>query len=178
MRSFRSVIMATAAAAVLTACGGPASGGEPVVSGSTLAGSSAQDADTLRFTATTVDGAQFAGSSLAGRDAVLWFWAPWCTECRREAPHVAAVQASTKDTVTFVGVAGLGDTPDMRAFVTDYRVGAFAQVADLDGAVWKRFGVTQQPAYAFIDDSGAVEVVRGELGEQGLAAKVAALTGD
>jgi thiol-disulfide isomerase/thioredoxin len=125
-----------------------------------------------------VDGETFAGSSLAGHDAVLWFWAPWCSKCRREAPHVAAVQADTKDTVDFVGVAGLGETPDMRDFVADYQVGAFTQVADVDGAVWKRFGVTQQPAYAFIDDSGTVEVVRGELGQQGLADKVAALTGN
>ncbi|MGH8775288.1 MAG: TlpA disulfide reductase family protein [Jiangellaceae bacterium] len=45
----------------------------------------------LTFTATTVDGEQFAGSSLAGRPAVLWFWAPWCPTCVAEAPDVLAV---------------------------------------------------------------------------------------
>jgi len=132
----------------------------------------------LQFTAKTVDGKPFEGSTLAGKDAVLWFWAPWCGECRREAPHVAAVQGATKDKAVFIGVAGLGPTADMRAFVKDYKVGAFGHVADLDGTVWKRFGVVQQPAYAFVDDSGKVEVVRGELGEKGLADKVAELTGN
>lgn len=55
-------------------------------------------------------------------------------------------------------------------------VGAFEHLADLDGSLWQRFGVVQQPAYAFIDDTGTVEVVRGELGEAGLADNIATLT--
>jgi thiol-disulfide isomerase/thioredoxin len=107
---------------------------------------------------------------------VLWFWAPWCTECRREAPGLAAVQAGAGDEVTFVGVAGLGEIPEMQAFVEDYELAAFPHLADVDGSIWSRFGISRQPAYAFIDDSGEVEVVRGVLGEQGLADRVAELT--
>ncbi|ATW52858.1 hypothetical protein CGZ69_26160 [Streptomyces peucetius subsp. caesius ATCC 27952] len=139
---------------------------------------SAEVPEKLQFTAETVDGKPFEGSTLAGKDVVLWFWAPWCGECRREAPHVAAVQAATKNEAVFVGVAGLGQSADMRAFVKDYKVSAFTHIADLNGTVWKRFGVIQQPAYAFVDDSGKVDVVRGELGEKALAAKVAELTGN
>ncbi|ABL79530.1 Redoxin domain protein (plasmid) [Nocardioides sp. JS614] len=132
-------------------------------------------AEELKFTAQSVDGEAFDGATLAGKDAVLWFWAPWCTECRREAPHVAASQADNPG-VVFVGVAGLGETADMRDFVDDYDVDAFSHLADLDGSLWQRFGVVQQPAYAFVDDTGTVEVVRGELGEDGLAEHVATLT--
>jgi thiol-disulfide isomerase/thioredoxin len=151
---------------------------EPAPAASPSTSPAAEVPKKLQFTSKTVAGKPFEGSSLAGKDAMLWFWAPWCGECRREAPYVAAAQKATKDKAVFVGVAGLGQTPDMRAFVKDYKVGAFEHVADLDGTVWKRFGVTQQPAYAFIDDSGKVEVVRGELGEKGLADKVAELTGN
>ncbi|MPZ74845.1 MAG: hypothetical protein GEU74_16810 [Nitriliruptorales bacterium] len=31
----------------------------------------------LQFTADLVDGGQLNGGELAGRDVVLWFWAPW-----------------------------------------------------------------------------------------------------
>lgn len=134
-------------------------------------------AEELKFTAETVDGETFDGTTLAGKDAVLWFWAPWCTECRREAPHFAAAQADNPE-VVFVGVAGLGETADMRDFVEDYDVDAFEHLADLDGALWQRFGVVQQPAYAFVDATGTVEVVRGELGEDGLAQHMATLTSD
>ncbi|WP_407835945.1 redoxin domain-containing protein [Streptomyces sp. DSM 116496] len=195
MRTARPLALAAVALFALTACGtssttadtpakslsSPAADAptpaEPGPAASAVTSPSAEVPKKLQFAAETVDGKPFEGSTLAGKDAVLWFWAPWCGECRREAPHVAAVQAATKDKAVFVGVAGLGETPDMRAFVRDYQVGAFTHIADLDGTVWKRFGVVQQPAYAFVDDSGKVEVVRGELGEKALAAKVAELTG-
>lgn len=131
----------------------------------------------LEFTAQTVGGASFDGTTLAGRDAVLWFWAPWCTECRREAPYVAAAQTERSD-VTFVGVAGLGETAAMQDFVDDYDLDAFEHLADLDGSLWQRFGIVQQPAYAFIDADGTIDVVRGELGEAGLAERIDALTGN
>jgi len=149
----------TSASAVPTA---PASGAEAV--------------EELRFTAVTVDDQEFEGASLAGRDAVLWFWAPWCTVCRAEAPHVASVAAAAGNDVTFVGVAGLGEIPAMQDFVADYDVSGFTHLADMDGTIWQRFGVVEQPAYAFVDDSGAVSVLRGALGADRLAAEVALLS--
>ncbi len=131
--------------------------------------------EALSFTAETVSGADFDASTLAGKDAVLWFWAPWCTACRREAPYVAQSQADHPE-VTFVGVAGLGETDAMREFVDDYAVDGFEHLVDLDGSLWQRFDVVQQPAYAFVDDDGSVEVVRGEIGAEGIADGVSGLT--
>lgn len=99
------------------------------------------------------------------------------TECRREAPSVARSQSENAN-VVFVGVAGLGENNDMRDFVKDYDVGGFEHLEDVDGSLWERFGVVQQPAYAFVDDSGEIEVYRGALGEDGIAERVAALTGN
>ncbi len=145
-------------------------------SGATGGAGAGVSAEPLQFTAQTVDDQSFEGTSLAGKDSVLWFWAPWCSQCRSEAPDLGAVHAAVGDEVTFVGVAGLGEIPEMQAFVEDYELAAFTHLADVDGSIWSRFGITRQPAYAFIDDSGQVEVVRGLLGEQGLADKVAELT--
>lgn len=83
-------------------------------------GSGREVAPELEFTGQTLDGEDFDGATLAGKDAVLWFWASWCTECRREAPYVAAAQADNPN-VAFVGVAGLGEIGDMRDFVEDRR---------------------------------------------------------
>ena len=171
----KQLVLALAMAVGLAACTS-APEGEPTPSKPTVKSSAPETVPKqLRFTAKTVDGDTFNGTSLAGRNAVLWFWAPWCTECRREAPHVAAAQKANPE-VVFVGVAGLGERSAMADFVRDYRVGAFTHLADLDGSLWQRFGVVQQPAYAFIDESGSVEVVRGELGESGLNQRIAALT--
>ena len=41
----------------------------------------------------TVSGAPFDPATLTGKPVVLWFWAPWCTICRSEAPAVTKVAA-------------------------------------------------------------------------------------
>ncbi len=130
----------------------------------------------FRFTAETVDGNDFAGASLVGKPAVLWFWAPWCPTCQREAPMIAESARDHPD-VTFVGVAALDEVPAMQGFVTRYDVGLFPHLADLDGSVWRRFGVTAQPAFAFIGADGSVEVVKGTLSEDDLSTRISALTG-
>lgn len=132
-------------------------------------------AEQLRFTAKTVDGADFSGASLAGKPAVLWFWAPWCPKCQREAPGLSAAAKELGSSVTFVGVAALDEVPAMRQFVQRFDLKSFQHIADTDSAVWKRFGVTAQPAYAFIDAAGGVDVVTSQLSEQDLRERLSGL---
>lgn len=42
-------------------------------------------AGSYEFTVATLDGATFDGRSLAGKPALLWFWAPWCPTCLGQA---------------------------------------------------------------------------------------------
>ena len=129
----------------------------------------------LDFTAETVDGATFDGSSLAGKDALVYFWAPWCSVCRREAPGMVDMVGSYDD-LTFVTVAGSSrERAAMADFVADVRFDDVTNVADLSGDIWARFGVTYQPAYAFVDDSGTVEIVSGPLDEDDLGVRIDAL---
>ncbi|GAB7146407.1 protein disulfide oxidoreductase [Mycobacterium riyadhense] len=146
--------------------GGPAAA-SPVPAGRTVPAR-------LQFTAKTVDGQDFNGESLLGKPAVLWFWAPWCLTCQAEAPMVGQVAASHPE-VTFVGVAGLDQVPAMQEFVDRYPVKKFTHLADADGSVWVRIGVTQQPAFAFIGPDGSIDVVAGRMSEAELARRVTAL---
>jgi thiol-disulfide isomerase/thioredoxin len=131
----------------------------------------------LKFTTKTVDGKDFSGESLAGKPAVLWFWAPWCPKCRGEAPGVAETVKSAGGTVTFVGVAARDEVPNMRKFVEQHKLGDFVHLADTDLAIWKRFGVAEQPAYAFITKDGTVEVVTARVGKDELMRRAQALAG-
>jgi thiol-disulfide isomerase/thioredoxin len=130
--------------------------------------------DRLNFTGTTLSGAPFNGSSLQGKPAVLWFWAPWCPICQGEAPSVGRI-AQANPAVTFVGVAAEDQVPAMRDFVTKYQLGFFTHLADVDASVWRRFGVTAQPAFAFISAAGSVDVVKRDLAQQDLAQRVRTL---
>ncbi|MFG2055140.1 redoxin domain-containing protein [Micromonospora sp. NPDC048930] len=131
--------------------------------------------DTLDFTARTIDGGSFRGDSLAGKPAVLWFWAAWCTRCRGVADDVAALRREQADRVNLVGVAGLGSGADaMRRFATDTGIAAFPNLADDEGAVWRRFGVTSQEWYVLLDSTGKV-VHSGALSQAELRRRVAEL---
>lgn len=119
----------------------------------------------LHFEATTLDGSRLDSSEFAGRDLVLWFWAPWCVTCRAEAGDVVDAARAMKGKVEVVGVAGRGSVEETKAFVEDTDTGALRHVVDGEGTIWTRFGVFAQPAYAFIDDSGSVSVAVGALGK-------------
>lgn len=187
MRLVRSLGLMIAALALIAGCGGAPSGGPPgsaqhdavAREGAAQKGPAqptAPGAEQLRFTAKTLDNETFTGQSLAGKPAVLWFWTPWCPTCQREAPGVGQV-AQANPGVTFVGVAAHDQVPAMRDFVSEYGVGSFTHLADRDAQVWQRFGITAQPAFAFISPNGSVEVVRGTLSESELTQRVDALGG-
>lgn len=131
---------------------------------------------TLDFTARTIDGGSFAGSSLAGKPAVLWFWAAWCSRCRGVADEVAAVQRENAARVNVIGVAGLGSgTEAMRRFARDTGISGFPNLADDDGAVWRRFEITSQEQYVLLDSGGKV-MYSGPLSQAELRQRVAGLS--
>lgn len=142
--------------------------------GSGQSSAAPDNSTTLQFSAKTLDGADFSGQSLAGKPAALWFWAPWCPTCQAEAPMVAKA-AQTHPGVTFLGVAALDQVPAMKQFVATYKMGGFTHLADSDASVWRHFGVTYQPAYAFIAPDGSVDVVKSSLSEQDLNQRLTAL---
>lgn len=155
-----------AAALLLAGCGTAGGGG---------GGSSAPaETDLLSFSAVTVDGAPFEGTELAGKPAVLWFWAPWCPTCRAQAGGVTRLAEEYAGQVSVVGVGGLGDVEDIRAYAR--QVDGPVQLIDPEGAVWRHFGVTAQSTYVVLDAEGAV-VASGYLDDHVLADKVAELAG-
>ncbi len=171
--------VAAGASIVLAACGGRNDAATPVSATTAASVDAAVPADeqaaSLRQTfadATPLDGVSFDASSLAGSDAVVWFWAPWCTSCRAEAPEVAEIAERFAGRIRVIGVPGRGELDAMRAFVDDTGTGSITHLADLDGDVWSAFGVYGQPAFAFIDDAGGVEVFIGGMGGDALTDRI------
>ncbi|MGA8045502.1 MAG: redoxin domain-containing protein [Dermatophilaceae bacterium] len=126
----------------------------------------------------TLEGARFDPAATQDKGVILWFWAPWCTICRGEAPEVAAVAAELEESgspVVVLGVPGRGQVPEMEDFVADTGTGAMTHLVDVEGVLWRDFGVVTQPAFALLGTDGEVEVVNGALGEDGLREAAAAL---
>lgn len=178
----RAVVIAAAALAVasalsLASCG--AVHNRPAPTGSHSTAAAAGDAPSvpsaLAFHAMTVDGKPFDGASLAGKPAVVWFWAPWCSACRAEVPTIKAAADAYAGKAAFVGIAGLADTSAMRGFVADADLGGFPQLADTDGALWAGFDVVAQPALAFVHPDGHVEVAPGPMDAASLDGRIKSL---
>lgn len=169
VRSATRALAAAAAVAIgLTACGS-ADTASDVATGASTAGSPPLTAEhPLSFQSSTTDGDLFVASELEGQDVVLWFWAPWCTICRSEAPEVLAAAEALADDVVLVGVASSGTTKQMQAFVAETGTSAITHVADVPGDVWRQFGIVAQPTFVFIDDDGRTQTFAGALGEAAL----------
>ena len=180
MRSnrIRLPALVVAFAATLAACGsGEATTSSGDAGSADPAASSASDASgaPAKFTADRLGGGELTSASFAGKDTVLWFWAPWCTVCRGEADDVVAAAGALDGEVEIIGVAGRGEASEMKGFVSDTGTGGLTHVVDDDGSIWSSYDVFAQPAYAFIDDSGSVEVFVGALGEDALVERMNAL---
>ncbi len=120
------------------------------------------------FRGKTITGAKFNGRELAGKPAILWFWAPWCSICRGEAPDVASLASAFKGKVRVIGVAGLGPVTDMKRFVADTRTGNFAHLADTDGSIWGHFQIVSQPSFILISATGVAYRQVGSLSKSDL----------
>ncbi|MEQ7007408.1 redoxin family protein [Actinopolymorpha sp. B17G11] len=191
MRTRAALLVLVVVGAVVTACGTqspgadaaptrstatPTAAGTDAKAGSGTEATPAQASATLGFTADTLDGDTFDGRSLAGRPAVLWFWAPWCPTCVGQAPTVTKLAETYDGKVNVVGVAGLDQAAAMEEFVTRTGVQGMRHLSDEKGAVWKRFGVTAQSTFVLLDADGEV-AFKGYLEPSDLASRVDALTG-
>lgn len=192
----RTLLPTVLAAALLTvtACGsdgGAGSGGDAQAAPPKTASSAPESATTsegegdsgtqvpeaLNFTGTTVDSKPFDAKTLAGKPTVLWFWAPWCPKCRAQAGETAKVATAFAGKANVLGVAGLDQNAAMKDFVAETGTDSFPHLSDEAGKVWKRFEVTEQSRYVILDKDGKT-VYEGVLpGGEGLAEKVAGLTG-
>jgi thiol-disulfide isomerase/thioredoxin len=128
------------------------------------------------FTSVTLAGESVTQATYEGKPTIMWFWAPWCTVCRAEAPTLAEAATELDGSVEVVGVAALGSIDDMNTFVADTGISNFTQLADPDAEVWSVFGVASQPAFAFISADGSIDVVQGSLGKDEILERAANLS--
>lgn len=168
----RTALFAVTAVLAVAGCSGP---NDPGAVPGAVAATTGQSSPFAHIGAVpkTVSGADFDAALLTGKPVVLWFWAPWCTICRGEAPTVMKIAAEFAGKVKFVGVAGQGTTSAMADFVKQTHTGGMTHLADTQGAVWREYGVAVQPSFAFITRDGRADLRVGSLDEGALRARVA-----
>ncbi|MGB5953467.1 MAG: redoxin family protein [Ornithinimicrobium sp.] len=129
----------------------------------------------LSFSATTLEGEAFEGAQLAGKPAVLWFWAPWCPTCLAQAPTVGELADEYDGEVNVVGVGGAAESSEIEGVAKD--IEGPTHLIDEPGVVWQHFEITAQSTYVILDADGKV-VTDGEfLSDEQLRETVAEVAG-
>lgn len=135
------------------------------------AASEASVPEILDFRATTVAGEDFSGAAVAGKPVVLWFWAPWCPQCRGQGPRVTGLAEQYDGRVSFVGIGSLDSGDAIAGFAEDWP--AVTQLTDPEGDLWKRFGIVEQSSFVVLDADGE-EVLRTGYADDGEVADAVA----
>jgi len=185
----RSLTASLLASLLLAGCSGEAVTADPEPSGSAAqtndapsenpSATESQDdgaedqpvSETLAFSSTTVDGDLFEGASLAGKPALLWFWAPWCPTCRSQVPQVETLAEEYAGDVAVIGVGSLDSAEAIAAFAAD--VEGVTHLEDVDGALYRKFGIAEQSSFVLLDADGEVAFETGYGGSDDLADEVA-----
>ena len=108
----------------------------------------------LHFTASTVDGEKFSGSSLVGKPALIWFWAPWCPICQSQIDGVKETAQKYQGRVNVVGVGGLDKAAAIRRGAEV--LPGVTNLVDESGDVWAHFKITSQAEFVVLDPTGKV----------------------
>lgn len=91
-----------------------------------------------------------------GRPTLLWFWAPHCTICRREAPELLRFTAEHGADVDVLGLGAQDTLDEAYGFLDDTDTHDLTMVWDHSGQTWIHHGVTSQPTVIVLDAEGEV----------------------
>jgi cytochrome c biogenesis protein CcmG/thiol:disulfide interchange protein DsbE len=109
---------------------------------------------------TTLDGAAFDLTALAGKPVIVNFWGPSCVPCRDEFPLLEAKQTQhAADGFAIVGVLTDDPVEPAREFVTTYG-GTWSTVVDPDKSIKAAYRVAARPQTYFIDRSGVIRSIQ------------------
>ncbi|MFF9012975.1 redoxin domain-containing protein [Streptomyces sp. NPDC014870] len=112
--------------------------------------------DALRTSTTTVDGKPFDAATLAGKPALLWFYAPSCETCATHALRISAWADVHMGQLHVVGVADPGPDGELSRFISSTGATNFPHLADKGHVLRDRFKVEQADTYVLIDKNDSV----------------------
>ncbi len=125
--------------------------------------------------------------TLRGRVVLLFFWAHWCSDCKKMAPILADMDAAYRDQGLVIVAptqrygyvqAGTEAPPDEETrYIDQVRAQVFGVIADdpvpLDAANHLRYGVSSTPTIVLVDRAGIIRLYHpGQMTREALEARV------
>ncbi|MDP5359525.1 MAG: TlpA family protein disulfide reductase [Paracoccaceae bacterium] len=102
------------------------------------------------------DGTEMTLSDFQGQYVVLNFWATWCAPCRKEMPHLSALQTQLGgDAMQVVTIAtGRNPRPAMERFFAEIGVDNLPLHTDPRQALARNLGILGLPVTIILDPEG------------------------
>lgn len=106
---------------------------------------------------TDIEGATHSRESAAGKPALLFFMATWCSSCQATAPRLADVHEDRGDSVGFYTISWdpQEDANDLRQWQDRYD-NQWPHGTDPGSKVAQTFGITSQSSIVVLDASGGM----------------------
>lgn len=89
-----------------------------------------------------------------GKPTLIWFWAPHCSFCRREAPDLLSFSAAHGAKVAILGVGAQDSLSEAHDFVGDTSTAGLKMTWDSSGRSWRHYRVTNQPTVIVLGADG------------------------
>ncbi len=105
----------------------------------------------------TCDGAEQTTAELAGRPALINFWATWCPPCVKELPHFAQLAQDNADSVNVIGVSVDESAQTVRKFLK--RKALPYTLAWDGGGIASDLGINSIPVTIALDAKGNVAAI-------------------
>ncbi|MGI8792064.1 MAG: TlpA family protein disulfide reductase [Acidimicrobiales bacterium] len=123
------------------------------------------------------DGSVVSLDALAGKPAVINFFASWCAPCRRELPALRESAEQFGNRVHFIGINHQDTGPDARALLDEFSI-TYPAGFDPKGETAFAYGLRGLPATVFITADGRIKTIRhGELTAATLEQEITGLLG-
>lgn len=102
------------------------------------------------------DEVDLASLARPGTPTLLWFWAPHCTICRREAPELIELVDEHGADLPMIGIGAQDSLEEAYGFLDDTGTHDLRMIWDPSGDSWVHHGVTSQPTVIVLGADGEV----------------------
>jgi cytochrome c biogenesis protein CcmG/thiol:disulfide interchange protein DsbE len=102
-------------------------------------------------------GERIALSDLAGKPALVNFWATWCLTCRQEHPMLVQAERLYGDRIQFLGIAYQDRTEAIEAWLKAHGGSTYPTVVDMGGKTSIAYGIYAVPETFFITAGGVIQ---------------------